>query len=293
MTTSFETDTGSPPKGGTFADRKLSAMQAPVRVPWKGAPRTCADMTRPLGEKVTLTLATPLGSSGCLHPAAAPAAVESAARAAARSNSASDSEALGLLGGSGGAGRAEGGGVVATTVAGGRGDGAAVTAGWPGGLGVSGGAGGAVTARSTAIRAGSTGAEGGGGLGAADPCGSEGGAGARSEGSPAGIGGAFTAPVGIRTFGATSFPLGSADDPTPKRSATTMTTVLTEATATAQLAIPLRLAAATTAGRRSDTTGPGAFDLNVGRSGRGGGGGASGPRVRSPAGAVRLSLRHS
>src|SRR5277367_4281951 len=46
----------------------------------------------------------------------------------------------------------------------------------------------------------------------------------------------------------------------PKRSATTMANVITEAAPTAQFAIPLRRAAAPAAGRRSDTTGPGAPD---------------------------------
>ena len=59
-------------------------MQPPVTVPWKGAPLTFEDVTRPEGAKVTLTCAPPEGSSACLQPEARPAAAASDDDAAER-----------------------------------------------------------------------------------------------------------------------------------------------------------------------------------------------------------------
>ena len=114
------TTTGSPEKGGTLAAWKVAAMHPPIRVPWKGGPTIRADVTRPDGANVTLTLPPPTGSSACLQLAAAAAALASAARAAARSN--------GPPPGGGGAGAAAGAGC-----AGGRATGGGVSLGARGG----------------------------------------------------------------------------------------------------------------------------------------------------------------
>src|SRR5262245_49768080 len=86
MLTVLLTVTGPPSNGGTLADRNADAMQPPVAVPWKGGPCTFADVTRPEGANVTLTLAEPLGSPSCLHPRAAPETALSAALATPGSN---------------------------------------------------------------------------------------------------------------------------------------------------------------------------------------------------------------
>ena len=83
----FDTATGEPANGGTWALRKAAATQPPTGVPANGGPSTDADVTLPLGAKVTLTRAVPVGPSGFAHPRAAPDAPPSAAIAAARSNS--------------------------------------------------------------------------------------------------------------------------------------------------------------------------------------------------------------
>src|SRR4051812_12401662 len=113
--------TGLPSKGGTLAVRKELAMQPPVVVPWNGGPATPAQGTPPEGAKVTLTLAPPLGSSGCLQPDARAAAALRAALAAPRSNS------VPLLGGAVaiggitiGGGATSGGGAAGAGVAGGK-----------------------------------------------------------------------------------------------------------------------------------------------------------------------------
>src|SRR5262245_21657848 len=77
----------APSKGGTEIPLKAPAMQLPTGVPANGGPRTVADVTLPLGAKVMLTFALPVGPSGCLQPRAAPFALATAACAAARSNS--------------------------------------------------------------------------------------------------------------------------------------------------------------------------------------------------------------
>src|SRR5262245_5557197 len=87
MFTSQLVVTGTPSKGGTVAPRNAAAMQPPVGVPWNGGLTTFADVTRPDGAKVMLTLAPPLGSSGCLQLAAAAAAMASAVLAALLLNS--------------------------------------------------------------------------------------------------------------------------------------------------------------------------------------------------------------
>lgn len=87
MFTVLLTATGSPAKGGTEAERKARAMHPPVAVPAKGGPETFAVVTRPDGAKVTCTRVVPLGSPGCLQPAAVATAVAKAAAAASLSNS--------------------------------------------------------------------------------------------------------------------------------------------------------------------------------------------------------------
>src|SRR5262245_47297834 len=87
MVTSQLVVTDAPSKGGTVALRNAAAMQPPVGVPWKGGLTTFAEVTRPDGAKVMLTLAPPLGSSGCLQAAAAAAAMARAVLAAALLNS--------------------------------------------------------------------------------------------------------------------------------------------------------------------------------------------------------------
>src|SRR5882672_11310608 len=98
MTTRFVTVTRSPPKGGTFARRSVSAMQPPVAVPAKGGPSTSARVARPAFEKVTCTTATPVGSPSLRQPAAEDAAAPSAALAAALSNSPPTSSTCGCSG---------------------------------------------------------------------------------------------------------------------------------------------------------------------------------------------------
>lgn len=76
----------SPANGGTRAFRMVEAMQPPVGVAWKGGPPMFALVTRPVGEYVMVTTATPLGSPGLRHDDACAAAASRAARAAAESN---------------------------------------------------------------------------------------------------------------------------------------------------------------------------------------------------------------
>src|ERR1700742_557356 len=65
----FETVTGSPANGGTFAERKTRATQPPTSVP-ANAPVTMELVARPLGANVTEALPPPVGPSGFLQLAA-------------------------------------------------------------------------------------------------------------------------------------------------------------------------------------------------------------------------------
>src|SRR5436190_15582530 len=87
MLNDLVTLTGEPSNAGTLALRKALAMQPPTEVPAKGAPWTDAEVTLPLGAKVTLTLPLPVGPSAFLQLRAAPAAAPSAEEAAPRLNS--------------------------------------------------------------------------------------------------------------------------------------------------------------------------------------------------------------
>jgi len=75
------TVTGSPEKGGTFADRNKRATQPPTSVP-ASSPATLVAVARPLGAKVTDTLPEPVGPSAVLQLPALAAAAPSAATAA-------------------------------------------------------------------------------------------------------------------------------------------------------------------------------------------------------------------
>src|SRR3954468_19591138 len=76
----------SPAKGGTRVRRIVDAMQPPVGVAWKGGPEIVAVVTRPVGENVIVTTATPLGSPPFRQLDAWSADISSALRAAAPSN---------------------------------------------------------------------------------------------------------------------------------------------------------------------------------------------------------------
>src|SRR5690606_5939197 len=67
MTKLFDTVTGLPANGGTFALRKMPATQPPTGVPAKGGPWTVALVTRPLGANVTCTLPVPVGPPAFLQ----------------------------------------------------------------------------------------------------------------------------------------------------------------------------------------------------------------------------------
>ena len=82
------TEIGPPPKAGIRAPRNSLATQPPTLVPANGAPWTSADVTLPLGAKVTLTLPVPVGPPAFLQLLAEPAAAPSAELAAPRLNSA-------------------------------------------------------------------------------------------------------------------------------------------------------------------------------------------------------------
>jgi hypothetical protein len=64
MVTVFLTVTMSPANAGTRVFRSVEAMQPPVGVAANGGPLMFAVVTRPVGEKVMMTTATPLGSPG-------------------------------------------------------------------------------------------------------------------------------------------------------------------------------------------------------------------------------------
>ena len=64
ISTVFLTVTMSPSNAGTRARRSVAAMQPPVGVPANGGPAMVALVTRPDGENVMVTAATPLGSPG-------------------------------------------------------------------------------------------------------------------------------------------------------------------------------------------------------------------------------------
>ena len=68
----FGTATGDPSNGGTCAPRNADATHPPTAVPANGGPSTVADVTLPLGAKVTRTLPEPVGPSSFLQPFAAP-----------------------------------------------------------------------------------------------------------------------------------------------------------------------------------------------------------------------------
>ena len=51
----------SPMNDGTRSGRNLLTMHSPSTVPANGAPRTVADLTSPVGRKVAVTCAVPLG----------------------------------------------------------------------------------------------------------------------------------------------------------------------------------------------------------------------------------------
>src|SRR5262245_57898364 len=82
MVTVFRTVTISPMNGGTRALRSVEAMQPPVGVAAKGGPPMLAVVTRPEGENVMVTTATPLGSPGLRQLEACAAAASREARAA-------------------------------------------------------------------------------------------------------------------------------------------------------------------------------------------------------------------
>src|SRR5687767_11360591 len=90
----------SPSNAGTRARRRVAAMQPPVGVPAKGGPAMFALVTRPDGEKVMVTTATPLGSPGFLQLEACATAPASAVRAASALKGPSGA----VFGGSAGAG---------------------------------------------------------------------------------------------------------------------------------------------------------------------------------------------
>src|SRR4051794_9710786 len=73
---------GNPLNGGTDARFMAAAMQAPLEVPANGASLTVALATLPLGSKVTITVASPVGPPASLHFAVSKAAVASALLAA-------------------------------------------------------------------------------------------------------------------------------------------------------------------------------------------------------------------
>src|SRR5882724_7991574 len=83
----FETVTGSPENGGTFAARNKRATQPPTSVP-ANAPPTLVMVARPLGAKVTETLPEPVGPSGFLQLPALAAAAPNAETAAPLSKAA-------------------------------------------------------------------------------------------------------------------------------------------------------------------------------------------------------------
>src|SRR6185369_12361939 len=76
---------GKPVNGGTVARFMVAAMQAPLDVPANGASLTVALETLPLGSKVTITVAKPVGPPASLHLAVSKAVVASALLAAFRS----------------------------------------------------------------------------------------------------------------------------------------------------------------------------------------------------------------
>src|SRR5207247_1946786 len=71
--------------GGTVARFRVAAMHVPLDVPANGASLTVALETLPLGSKVTITVASPVGPPASLHLAVSKAAAASALLAAFRS----------------------------------------------------------------------------------------------------------------------------------------------------------------------------------------------------------------
>lgn len=76
---------GKPLNGGTLACFMAAAMQAPLEVPEKGGSLTVALAALPLGSKVTMTVALPVGPPFSRHLAVSKAAALSAALAASGS----------------------------------------------------------------------------------------------------------------------------------------------------------------------------------------------------------------
>ena len=89
IVTVFLTVMKSPENAGTRVPRKRDAMQLPVSVPANGGPEIVAEVTRPDGENVIVTVAKPLGSPSLRQELACDAEASSAALAAFASKAAS------------------------------------------------------------------------------------------------------------------------------------------------------------------------------------------------------------